>query len=62
MRQVFTATFIHRIVDGLVVETWRNADDLGRLIQLGARTGRRWRRTPAGSPYPARDDRAGSPR
>jgi predicted ester cyclase len=36
-RQVFTATFVHRIVDGRVEETWRNADDLGRLFQLGAR-------------------------
>jgi hypothetical protein len=29
--------FIHHIVDGLLVETWRNADDLGRVLQLGAR-------------------------
>jgi hypothetical protein len=36
-RQVFTAPFIHRIADGLIQETWRNADDLGRLFQLGAR-------------------------
>lgn len=36
-RQIFTATFIHRIADGLVQETYRNADDLGRLLQLGAR-------------------------
>ena len=36
-RQTFTATFIHRIVDGKILETWRNADDLGRLLQLGAR-------------------------
>jgi hypothetical protein len=36
-RQTFTATFIHRIVDGRVLETWRNADDLGRVLQLGAR-------------------------
>jgi acyl-CoA thioesterase FadM/ketosteroid isomerase-like protein len=36
-RQTFTATFIHTIVDGLVVETWRNADDLDRILQLGAR-------------------------
>ena len=36
IRQVFTATFIFRIVDGIVHEIWRNADDLGRLIQLGA--------------------------
>jgi predicted ester cyclase len=36
-RQVFTATFTFRIVDGMIVETWRNADDLGRLLQLGAR-------------------------
>jgi predicted SnoaL-like aldol condensation-catalyzing enzyme len=36
-RQVFTATFTFRIADGLIVEQWRNADDLGRLLQLGAR-------------------------
>ena len=35
--QSFTATFTHRLADGAVVETWRNADDLGRLLQLGAR-------------------------
>ncbi len=35
--QTFTATFIHWIVDGKIRETWRNADDLGRLLQLGAR-------------------------
>jgi ketosteroid isomerase-like protein len=35
--QVFTATFIHRIADGKIQQTWRNADDLGRLLQLGAR-------------------------
>lgn len=35
--QVFTATFIHRIADGRIQQTWRNADDLGRLLQLGAR-------------------------
>jgi hypothetical protein len=29
--------FIHRIGDGQILETWRNADDLGRLLQLGAR-------------------------
>ena len=37
IRQVFTATFTFRIADGLVHEIWRNADDLGRLLQLGAR-------------------------
>ena len=36
-QQVFTVTFIFRIADGRVLETWRNADDLGRLFQLGAR-------------------------
>ena len=36
-RQVFSATFVFRIVDGRVHETWRNADDLGRVLQLGAR-------------------------
>jgi predicted SnoaL-like aldol condensation-catalyzing enzyme len=36
-RQTFTATFIHRIAEGKILETWRNADDLGRLLQLGAR-------------------------
>jgi predicted ester cyclase len=35
--QIFTATFIHAIADGKVQATWRNADDLGRLLQLGAR-------------------------
>jgi hypothetical protein len=37
IRQIFTATFTFRIADGLVQEIWRNADDLGRLVQLGAR-------------------------
>jgi hypothetical protein len=36
-RQIFTAMFIHWIVDGKIVETWRNADDLGRVFQLGGR-------------------------
>ncbi|MBW4446945.1 MAG: ester cyclase [Hassallia sp. WJT32-NPBG1] len=36
-RQTFTATFIHSIADGKITETWRNADDLGRLFQLGAK-------------------------
>jgi predicted ester cyclase len=36
VRQVFTATFTFRIVDGMVHEIWRNADDLGRVLQLGA--------------------------
>jgi hypothetical protein len=34
-RQVFTVMFIHRIAGGKIMETWRNTDDLGRLIQLG---------------------------
>ena len=34
VRQVFTATFTHRIADGKIAETWRNADDLGRMLQL----------------------------
>jgi hypothetical protein len=29
--------FIHHVADGLIQQTWRNADDLGRLLQLGAR-------------------------
>ena len=37
VQQEFTATFIFRISDGLVHEVWRNADDLGRVLQLGAR-------------------------
>ena len=37
VQQVFTATFTFRIHDGIVHEIWRNADDLGRLLQLGAR-------------------------
>ena len=36
--QTFAAMFIHRIGDeGQILETWRTADDLGRLLQLGAR-------------------------
>src|SRR4051812_33607575 len=34
--QTFTATFIHHIIDGKIEETYRNADDLGRVLQLGA--------------------------
>jgi hypothetical protein len=36
IRQVFTATFTFAIADGLIHRVWRNADDLGRLRQLGA--------------------------
>ena len=35
--QTFSAMFMHRIVKDKIVETWRNADDLGRLFQLGAK-------------------------
>ena len=34
--QTFTATFIHRIINGKIQQTWRNADDLGCVLQLGA--------------------------
>ena len=34
-RQVFTATFTHHVRNGLIERTYRNADDLGRLLQLG---------------------------
>jgi hypothetical protein len=37
VRQMFTATFTHRIADGGMAETWRNADDLDRMLQLGVR-------------------------
>jgi hypothetical protein len=37
--QVFTARFTHRVVGGRIAETWRNADDLSFLLQLGASTG-----------------------
>ena len=33
--QTFTEFFIHRIVNGRMLETWRQADDLGRVFQLG---------------------------
>jgi predicted ester cyclase len=36
-RQTCSATFVHRIGGGKILQTWRNADDLGRLLQLGAR-------------------------
>lgn len=35
--QRFTATFTHQIVGGKILVTWRNADDLGRIFQLGGR-------------------------
>jgi hypothetical protein len=35
--QRFTATFTHLIVGGKILVTWRNADDLGRIFQLGGR-------------------------
>ena len=35
--QHFSAMFMFRITDGLIQEVHRNADDLGRLLQLGAR-------------------------
>ena len=35
--QTFSSTFTFRVEDGQVQEIWRNADDLGRLLQLGAR-------------------------
>ncbi len=47
IRQVFTATFTMQIVDGRVTRTWRNAADLQRLLQLGARI-----LPPAGAPRP----------
>lgn len=37
VQQTFSAMFIHKIVDGKIAETWRNANDLGRLLQLGAK-------------------------
>ncbi|MCE0767351.1 ester cyclase [Pseudonocardia kujensis] len=36
IEQVFAATFVFRIVDGHVEEIWRTAQDLQRLLQLGA--------------------------
>ena len=35
--QLFTAIFMHTIENGKITATWRNADDLGRVLQLGAR-------------------------
>lgn len=37
VEQVFTAMFFFRFAGGLTVATWRNAADLQRLLQLGAR-------------------------
>jgi ketosteroid isomerase-like protein len=37
VEQVFTAMFVFQIRDGQVLRTWRNAADLQRLLQLGAR-------------------------
>jgi predicted ester cyclase len=36
-QQTFSAVFIHRIAHGKIVQTWRTADDLGRVLQLGGR-------------------------
>jgi hypothetical protein len=36
-QQIFSAMFIHHVIGGKVKETWRAANDLGRLLQLGAR-------------------------
>ncbi|MFT3835350.1 MAG: nuclear transport factor 2 family protein [Micropruina sp.] len=36
VEQIFTATFVMRIRGDRIAFTWRNADDLGRLLQLGA--------------------------
>jgi len=33
--QKFSAMFILKIAGGKIIETWRNADDLGRIFQLG---------------------------
>lgn len=35
IKQKFTAIFIHEIIDGKINETWRNANDLARLQQIG---------------------------
>jgi hypothetical protein len=32
-KQVFTAIFLHKIVDGKIAETHRNGDDLDRIFQ-----------------------------
>jgi len=37
VQQVFRAMFIHYITDGKIAETWRCADDLGRIFQLGGK-------------------------
>jgi predicted ester cyclase len=34
---VFAAIWILRLVDGRIVEVWRSADDLGRVMQIGGR-------------------------
>jgi predicted ester cyclase len=33
----FSAIWIYRVVDGKIVEAWRSADDLGRVVQIGGR-------------------------
>ena len=37
VQQGFSAMFIFRISGGVVHEVWRNADDLSRVLQIGAR-------------------------
>jgi predicted ester cyclase len=36
-QQIFTAMFMFKIVDGKIEEIFRNADDLGRIFQLGGK-------------------------
>lgn len=31
----FSSIWIYRLVDGKIVEAWRSADDLGRVLQIG---------------------------
>lgn len=35
--QRFSAMFLFRMSEGKIAEVWRNADDLGRIFQLGGR-------------------------
>jgi ketosteroid isomerase-like protein len=37
LRLTFTATFIHRIANGKILQTWRNTDHLGGVLHAAAR-------------------------
>jgi hypothetical protein len=57
--QMFPATFIHRIAGGLILETWRPADEESWILELG--TPAAWAVPPPGRPLRVHATEAGRP-